>query len=84
MTLGGCFIASFILEFNRDLDKKRESAASNIAKKKQEAEASVSIWLAYTFKSALHEGFSIKWADLGVVGEGAEMGGAKTPSLNEI
>lgn len=43
VTLGGCFIASFFLEFNRDLEKQRESAASNIAKKKQEAEASVSI-----------------------------------------
>lgn len=52
VTLGGCFIASFILEFNRDLEKQREGAASNIAKKKQEAEASVSIWLAYMFKSA--------------------------------
>lgn len=36
-------MTSFILEFNRDLEKKQESAASNIAKKKQEAEASVSI-----------------------------------------
>ncbi|CAG03999.1 unnamed protein product [Tetraodon nigroviridis] len=40
-TLGGCFIASFVLEFNRDLEKQRESTASNIAKKKQEAEAAV-------------------------------------------
>lgn len=59
VTLGGCFIASFILEFNRDLEKQRESAASNIAKKKQEAEASVSTWLAYLFKSALYEGWAL-------------------------
>lgn len=59
VTLGGCFIASFILEFNRDLEKQRESTASNIAKKKQEAEAAVSIWLAYMFKSVLHEGLAL-------------------------
>lgn len=59
VTLGGCFIASFILEFNRDLEKQRESTASNIAKKKQEAEAAVSIWLAYMFKSVLHEGLTL-------------------------
>lgn len=37
------FISPFIFELNRDLEKQRESSASDIAKKKQEAEAAVSI-----------------------------------------
>lgn len=37
------FISPFISELHRDLEKQRESSASNIAKKKQEAEAAVSI-----------------------------------------
>lgn len=36
------FISPFIFELNRDLEKQRESSASDIAKKKQEAEAAVS------------------------------------------
>lgn len=36
-------ISPFIFLLNRDLEKQRESSASNIAKKKQEAEAAVSM-----------------------------------------
>lgn len=42
------FISQFISELHfRDLEKQRESSASDIAKKKQEAEAAVSISQAY-------------------------------------
>lgn len=43
------FMSSFYfpIYLNRDLEKQRESSASNIAKKKQEAEAAVSILQAY-------------------------------------
>lgn len=37
------FFSPFIFELDRDLEKQRESSASNIARKKQEAEAAVSI-----------------------------------------
>lgn len=37
------FISPFIFLLNRDLEKQRESSASNIARKKQEAEAAVSM-----------------------------------------
>lgn len=41
------FISPFVFELNRDLEKQQESSASNIARKKQEAESAVSILLAY-------------------------------------
>ena len=37
----------FIFQLTRDLEKQREGSASNIAKKKQEAEAAVSVLQAY-------------------------------------
>lgn len=50
------FISPFI---NRDLEKQRESSASNIAKKKQEAEAAVSIW---TSNMAVRQEMQVSWA----------------------
>lgn len=37
----------FIFQLTRDLEKQREGSASNIARKKQEAEAAVSVLQAY-------------------------------------
>lgn len=49
--LWASLISPFIFEPHRDLEKQRESSASNIAKKKQEAEAAVSILQAYMCSS---------------------------------
>jgi len=43
------FLPPFILQLTRDLDKQREGSASNIARKKQEAESAVSIPLAHVW-----------------------------------